>query len=182
MIWLAAYGGAGPIGSQKATTTIAGRSWKVFDGYNGSMRVFSFVAADAPVTNFSADAKLFLTYLVNSYGYISSDLYVNSKLRATVTGTKLTSNSAAGRNRAVRRKQRKADRVAILGVGQLDGQKMAMAMDTRCLLCGWRILMDGMGGAVAGEMRGAVKVGSGRVAFFDNSTPQPTRSASFRSA
>jgi xyloglucan-specific endo-beta-1,4-glucanase len=40
MIWLAALGGAGPIsktGSPIATVTLAGKSWKLFNGMNGSM-------------------------------------------------------------------------------------------------------------------------------------------------
>jgi xyloglucan-specific endo-beta-1,4-glucanase len=96
MIWLGSYGGgttarslaygtranrvpgiAGPIGSQVATVTIAGTNWKLFDGYNGSMRVFSFVAPST-VTNFNGDAKLFLNHLVSNYG-LSTNLYVNSK-------------------------------------------------------------------------------------------------------
>ncbi|KAH8147178.1 uncharacterized protein LAJ45_08656 [Morchella importuna] len=91
MIWLGAYGGAGPIsssGSAVATVTIAGYSWKLYDGYNGSMHVFSFVAVNSPITSFSGDTKLFLTYLVNSYG-LPSSYYVNTIQAGTepFTGT-----------------------------------------------------------------------------------------------
>lgn len=78
---LAAYGGAGPIsatGSSIATVTIAGYSWKLYQGYNGSMNVFSFVAVSNPITSFTGDAKLFLTYLVNNQG-LPSSYYVNSE-------------------------------------------------------------------------------------------------------
>jgi xyloglucan-specific endo-beta-1,4-glucanase len=63
---------------QVATVTIGGKSWKLFDGYNGSMRVFSFVASSSPVTSWSGDMKLFLTHLATNYG-LSTALYVNSK-------------------------------------------------------------------------------------------------------
>jgi xyloglucan-specific endo-beta-1,4-glucanase len=79
MIWLAALGGAGPIsstGSTIATPTIAGSSWKLYYGLNGSMKVFSFVAS-SQITSFSADLKLFLTYLVGNQGFSTSQ-YVKS--------------------------------------------------------------------------------------------------------
>jgi len=74
MIWIAALGGAGPIsatGSTIATPTIAGTSWKLYYGLNGATKVFSFVAA-SEVTSFSADLKLFLTYLVGNEGFSAS--------------------------------------------------------------------------------------------------------------
>lgn len=78
MIWLAAFNGAGPIsssGSAIATPSIAGYSWKLFDGYNGSMRVFSFVAS-SNVNNFSGDLNLFLKYLATNNGLSSSQYLV----------------------------------------------------------------------------------------------------------
>ncbi|KAI8634278.1 family 12 glycosyl hydrolase [Xylariaceae sp. FL1651] len=74
MVWLAALGGAGPIsssGSPIATPTIAGVSWKLYDGYNGAMHVYSFVAS-SQVTNFSGDLKAFLTYLNTNRGMPTS--------------------------------------------------------------------------------------------------------------
>ncbi|KAG8810284.1 hypothetical protein FRC17_002993, partial [Serendipita sp. 399] len=71
MIWLGAFGGAGPIsssGSPVATPTIAGSSWRLFDGYNGSMRVFSFVAS-SNIQSFTGDLKAFLTYLASNNGF-----------------------------------------------------------------------------------------------------------------
>ncbi|KAI3327845.1 glycoside hydrolase family 12 protein [Xylariaceae sp. AK1471] len=79
MIWLAALGGAGPIsssGSPVATPTIAGVSWKLYDGWNGNMHVYSFVAS-SQVTNFSGDLKAFLTYLGSNFG-MSSSQYLTS--------------------------------------------------------------------------------------------------------
>ncbi|CUS09963.1 unnamed protein product [Tuber aestivum] len=86
MIWLAAYGGAGPIGSENgpiATPTIAGSQWKLYDGYNGAMHVYSFMAVDSPLTRFSCDVKLFLTYLVDNHGLPTSQ-YVNITKRAAI--------------------------------------------------------------------------------------------------
>ncbi|TRX97319.1 hypothetical protein FHL15_001597 [Xylaria flabelliformis] len=79
MVWLAALGGAGPIsssGSPVATPNIAGVSWKLYDGYNGNMHVFSFVAS-SQVTSFSGDLKAFLSYLTSNQG-MSTSQYVTS--------------------------------------------------------------------------------------------------------
>lgn len=74
MIWLGAYGGAGPIsstGSTIATPTIAGTTWKLYSGPNGATTVYSFVAP-SNIGNFNADLKLFLTYLTTSQGVSTS--------------------------------------------------------------------------------------------------------------
>lgn len=42
------------------------------------MNVFSFVAASNPITSFTGDAKLFLTYLVSNQG-LPSSYFVNSR-------------------------------------------------------------------------------------------------------
>jgi xyloglucan-specific endo-beta-1,4-glucanase len=79
MIWLGAYGGAGPIsstGSTIATPTIAGSSWKLYYGLNGSMKVYSFVAS-SNIASFSGDLKLFLTYLSSNQG-LSTSQYLTS--------------------------------------------------------------------------------------------------------
>ncbi|ETI54459.1 hypothetical protein F441_02682 [Phytophthora nicotianae CJ01A1] len=78
MIWLAAYGGAGPIsstGKAIATVTIGSNSFKLYKGPNGSTTVFSFVATKT-ITNFTADLQKFLTYLVNSQGLPSSQYLI----------------------------------------------------------------------------------------------------------
>ncbi|KIM20713.1 carbohydrate-binding module family 1 protein [Serendipita vermifera MAFF 305830] len=74
MIWLGAFGGAGPIsssGSPVATPTISGSSWKLYDGYNGSMRVFSFVASST-INSYSGDLNDFLKYLSTNNGFPTS--------------------------------------------------------------------------------------------------------------
>jgi len=70
MIWLAALGGAGPIsstGSPVATPTIDGHVFNLFSGFNGDVRVFSFVA-EPEVTSFNGDLKAFYTYLISDQG------------------------------------------------------------------------------------------------------------------
>ncbi|KAK7424057.1 hypothetical protein QQX98_000667 [Neonectria punicea] len=74
MIWLAAYGGAGPIsstGSAIDTVTIAGSSWTVYSGPNGDTTVYSFVAAST-ITSFSGDLNLFFKYLTSKQGVSTS--------------------------------------------------------------------------------------------------------------
>ncbi|KAF5965823.1 murein transglycosylase [Fusarium bulbicola] len=77
MIWLARYGGVQPVGSKQTTVTIEGRSWDLWVGYNGSMKVFSFVAP-SPVNSFNSDVKQFFNYMANSQGYPASKQYLLS--------------------------------------------------------------------------------------------------------
>ncbi|RJE23806.1 hypothetical protein PHISCL_03837 [Aspergillus sclerotialis] len=65
MIWLAALGGAGPIsstGSPIANVNIAGVSWDLYNGMNGDMNVFSFVAGSR-AESFEGDLVEFFDYL-----------------------------------------------------------------------------------------------------------------------
>lgn len=80
MIWLAAIGGAGPISSSYgadgkpvpvASVTLAGNSFKLYKGPNGSTTVFSFIA-DSQITSFSGDVKTFLSYLTTNQGLPTS--------------------------------------------------------------------------------------------------------------
>jgi xyloglucan-specific endo-beta-1,4-glucanase len=45
---------------------------------NGSMKVFSFIAANLPATNFNADIKQFYNYLQSSQGFPASSQYLIS--------------------------------------------------------------------------------------------------------
>ncbi|KAI1354365.1 family 12 glycosyl hydrolase [Xylaria sp. FL0043] len=104
MVWLAALGGAGPIsstGSPIATPTIDGVKWNLFDGYNGAMHVFSFVA-QSQVTKFSGDLMDFFDYLTTNNGmsksqYVTSigagtEPFVGSNAVLTTTGYSITVN------------------------------------------------------------------------------------------
>lgn len=83
MIWVGAYGGAGPISSTGstplATPTIGGTTWKLFKGPNGDTTVFSFVAP-SNMGNYQGDLNLFFKYLTASQGVSSS--YIITSLQA----------------------------------------------------------------------------------------------------
>ena len=71
MIWLGAFGGAGPIsstGSHIATVDVNGQSWDLFYGSHSQMEVYSFVASSGNVENFSGDLVDFTSYLVAEQG------------------------------------------------------------------------------------------------------------------
>lgn len=80
MIWLGAYGGAGPISDSGstpiATPTILGTTWKLFRGPNGDVTVYSFVAP-SNIGNFEGDLMQFFNYLTSSQG-VSKDNVVTS--------------------------------------------------------------------------------------------------------
>ena len=59
-----------------ASPTIAGHSWKLYKGPNGSTTVFSFVAS-SETTDFSGDIKDFFDYLTSNEG-LSSSQYLTS--------------------------------------------------------------------------------------------------------
>jgi len=73
---LGRLGGVWPIsqaGAPVATVTIAGYTFDLYTGYNGSMRVYSFVrAGNSDIKSFSADIKLFFNYLVQTQQYPAS--------------------------------------------------------------------------------------------------------------
>ncbi|KAI7860483.1 family 12 glycoside hydrolase [Circinella umbellata] len=74
MIWLAAIGGAGPLGNQVGTFDYGGTSWKLYEGSNGSQTVYSFIAGNT-IEKLSSDALPFLQHLVKS-GYIAGSQYL----------------------------------------------------------------------------------------------------------
>jgi xyloglucan-specific endo-beta-1,4-glucanase len=70
-------GGALPIsstGSSIGTVTVAGSTFKLYSGPNGSTTVWSFVAESA-VNNMAADLINFYDYLISN-GHISSSQYL----------------------------------------------------------------------------------------------------------
>lgn len=76
MIWLAALGGAFPIsasGDPIATVTLAGSSWKLYKGKNGSRPVFTFVATKK-IKSFKGDLMDFLNYLTSKQGVSKSQI------------------------------------------------------------------------------------------------------------
>lgn len=72
---LARLGGVWPIsqsGSPIARVTIAGYQFDLYFGYNGSMKVYSFVTPGNPYNSFNADVKLFFDYLTSNQGFPAS--------------------------------------------------------------------------------------------------------------
>lgn len=76
MIWLNRQGPIQPIGSPVGNASIAGRTWEVWRGSNGSNNVISYVAP-SPVASMSFDAMAFINDTKNR-GAITSDWYLTS--------------------------------------------------------------------------------------------------------
>ncbi|MEU4482708.1 cellulose binding domain-containing protein [Micromonospora sp. NPDC023966] len=76
MIWFNRQGPIQPIGSVVGTASIAGRTWEVWRGSNGSNNVISYVAP-SPITSMSFDAMAFIND-TRSRGAITSDWYLTS--------------------------------------------------------------------------------------------------------
>ncbi|KAK3628342.1 hypothetical protein LTR56_017541 [Elasticomyces elasticus] len=86
MIWLGRLGTAGPIASSYdasgnpvavASTTVAGHTFDLYKGTNGvQTATYSFLATEN-ITSFSGDVNEFLTYLVGSQGFDSSQYLVS---------------------------------------------------------------------------------------------------------
>ena len=82
MIWLAALGSAFPISSTGlspiATPTLGGHAYRLYSGYNGSRKVYTFVAA-SPINSYDGDLMDFFTYLEdNEDGFSGSEYYLQS--------------------------------------------------------------------------------------------------------
>lgn len=57
-----------PIGTSQGIVTVGGHTWDLWYGFNGDMKVYSFVATST-INSFTGDLKDFFTYLTNSKGY-----------------------------------------------------------------------------------------------------------------
>ncbi|KAK1828644.1 endoglucanase [Podospora conica] len=69
MIWLARYGGIYPIGQLFGQVNLAGRTWDLWTGYNGKMRVYSFLPPSGDIRDFSCDVKDFYNYLEEKHAF-----------------------------------------------------------------------------------------------------------------
>ncbi len=76
MIWFNRVGPVQPVGSQTGTTTVAGRSWQVWTGNNGSNDVLTFVAPSA-IDSWSFDVMGFVRQAV-SRGMAQDSWYLTS--------------------------------------------------------------------------------------------------------
>lgn len=79
------YGGIWPItesvtGSPVGNVTLAGYNWELYTGWNGAMRVYSFLPpANESYHSFTADVKVFFDYLVDKYAFPADKQYMLSK-------------------------------------------------------------------------------------------------------
>ncbi|MFF9455369.1 GH12 family glycosyl hydrolase domain-containing protein [Streptomyces flaveolus] len=76
MVWFHHTGPVQPVGSRVGTATVAGRSWEVWSGSNGSNDVLSFVAPSA-IAGWSFDVMDFARQAV-SRGLAGNDWYLTS--------------------------------------------------------------------------------------------------------
>ncbi|MFC3350521.1 cellulose binding domain-containing protein [Streptomyces echinoruber] len=76
MVWFNKVGPIQPVGSQVGTATVAGRSWQVWSGSNGSNDVLSFVAPSA-IGSWSFDVMDFVRQAI-SRGLAQSSWYLTS--------------------------------------------------------------------------------------------------------
>lgn len=76
MIWFNHVGSVQPVGSQTGSATVAGRSWQVWSGNNGSNDVLSFVAPSA-IDSWSFDVTDFVRQAV-SRGLAQDNWYLTS--------------------------------------------------------------------------------------------------------
>ncbi|KAJ7185652.1 glycoside hydrolase family 12 protein [Mycena filopes] len=99
MIWLAAFGGAGPISAVfnsagqpvpvASNISLAGHTWNLFFGSNGSNNVYSFLPTSGTIGSFSGDINLFLKYLTTNRGVSTAQFLTTAQ-----GGTEATSGSA----------------------------------------------------------------------------------------
>jgi xyloglucan-specific endo-beta-1,4-glucanase len=75
---LGRIGGVYPIGSSTGFVNIGGTNWELFVGYNGAMKVFSYVAPNW-VTNFAQDVKPFFNHMAQAHGYPAGNQFLISK-------------------------------------------------------------------------------------------------------
>ncbi|TLD11759.1 hypothetical protein PspLS_11699 [Pyricularia sp. CBS 133598] len=111
MVWIGAYGGAGPIsqsGQPIASPNIGGVTWRLYKGSHSQMTVFSFVSP-GQITNYSGDLVNFVRYLTQSQGMPASQClysagagtepFTGSNARFTTSGYSMsisTSGSGGG--------------------------------------------------------------------------------------
>ena len=76
MIWVATYGGAGPLGTYVETVSFAGGSWNVYKG-NIGWNVYSFVRTSNS-TSWSFNVRDFVNYVVYTKGWVANSKFLTS--------------------------------------------------------------------------------------------------------
>lgn len=120
---LGRYGGVNPIGSLSSTVNVGGRNWELWEGYNGAMKVYSYVAP-SPVTKFDGNLKPFFNHMATrgfpqgSQYLISKSLHNRSQLETMIIlktdSLSARSYSLPVRNRALYRQQRQVQHLLLL--------------------------------------------------------------------
>jgi hypothetical protein len=76
MIWVARFGGAGPLGKLQGRVELGGATWDLYRGET-SWNVFSFVRVDN-AESWTIDVRDFVDYLVSVKGWLQPEKYLTS--------------------------------------------------------------------------------------------------------
>lgn len=79
---LGRIGGVYPIGSSVGQVTVEGMQWDLWIGYNGAMKVFSFIAPQER-RYYSGDVKRYFDYIRDRHGFPANNQYLLSMSRPT---------------------------------------------------------------------------------------------------
>lgn len=118
---LARIGGVYPIGDSVGIVNVGGSDWELFVGWNGAMRVYSFVAPSQR-TSFNQDIKPFFNHVSANQGFPASSQHLISKspslpvLEAIMVMLTQVCSSPVW-HRAVHRQQRQVQRLLLVGLG-----------------------------------------------------------------
>lgn len=146
-------GGVYPIGNKVTTVTLAGYSWDLYVGPNGSMKVFSFIPSDGSWKfSFNADLKLFFNYLAQNQGYpinnqhligksldppfsrtciddiVQSSSRVLSHSRVAQPSTRSPATAPASTSKQLRSRDNRHSRVGVMIDGYVDVGLMELEM------------------------------------------------------
>lgn len=72
-----------PIGDSIGFVNIGGLDWELYDGFNGDMHVYSFIAPQ-PVNKIDTDVKLFFDHLTTNNGFPADSQHLLSRFSAAM--------------------------------------------------------------------------------------------------
>ncbi|KAH7303115.1 endoglucanase [Stachybotrys elegans] len=75
MIWLGRIGAIWPIGQSVGSVTVEDMQWDLWVGYNGDMKVFTFVAPEER-HHYSGDILRYFDYISNTQGFPAESQYL----------------------------------------------------------------------------------------------------------
>ena len=124
------FGGVWPITVTEdpiEKVTIAGRDWDLYFGYNGEMKVYSFLPPDDnPISDFSGDVKEFFDHLTSSQSFPESTQYMLSepnRRACSLCGTLTSWDSLSVRHGGVYWWTGEIHGFGVLGGGKLGREK-----------------------------------------------------------